>query len=179
MTVEIKPFAQNARIIRHIQNLDRVTKQNIRKVLYDSGRDLKKDAVSLINAMPKHGRTYFKQEKRGKFRVVHGKRVFVSGGALKKPKIHIASAPFEAPAVMTGRLRGSIMFKVSSWHTLEFAVHNVPYARDLEYRDIVHQVGQVTKKIAPRPFISDAYKKNWTKMHARLRTLIFKSLTKS
>lgn len=113
-----------------ITNLTKNTKQGIRKAFYFIGKDLKKESVRLINQKPKSGRFY----------IIN---VGIGGKALKSPRIHQASAPNEAPAVITGKLRKSISFNVHNFNQLEFG-SNVEYGKYLELG---------TVKMKPRPYL--------------------------
>lgn len=134
------------------------TKEQIRITLYEIGRDLQKTARELIDKQPKTGRTY---------RIKIGNTIVT----------HIASAAGEAPAVITGRLRQSINYKVIGGNILEFASYNVPYARYLEYADLVNQSGSGSNKIEPRPFLSAAFKKESARFKQRLNGALVKAST--
>ena len=135
--------------------LNNNTKKEIRRALFDIGRDMKKDALELIDS-PKTGRTY---------------RIRIGGQIVE----HIASAPGEAPAIITGRLRRSIRYKVIGGNMLEFASYDTPYAKYLEYADLINESGQGSKNIEPRPFLSAAFKKNSAYFAQKLKGALVKA----
>lgn len=112
---------------------------------------LLKGHVQLTLSGPRHGRAY---------------------EVTKTGKLHIASAPGEAPAVLYGRLRQSITYQGPTWDgwTVSGEVGtNVEYARRLEFGG-VHTVRQPVRvkiggqwrtvkagtviRILPRPFMA-------------------------
>jgi HK97 gp10 family phage protein len=148
----------NMQLIQHINNLGKLTNTAIRKTMYDCGKDLAADARNLINLKPKHGALY---------RLKHG----MKGKELKRIRKYQASAPGEAPGVITGKLRKSINFTVTGVNQLEFGADarkgGATYGKYLEYGNLLAFSGQGSKHIKPRPFISASYKKNKVKMMQR------------
>jgi hypothetical protein len=138
--------------------------RKIRNALYQSGKDLVAEAKRVINEKPKHGRKYLKRMGIGRYGA--GKRFY---GSYTKPTYYTASAPGEAPAVVTGRLRSGIGFKVSGSDKLAFYSGNVPYAKYLEYTDLVNSKNDSqAKKVQPRPYLSAAIGKYKDKIRERL-----------
>lgn len=140
---------QNRRVMLQFKNMPNITVKAMRQGFFTIGKDLVKETKRLINLKPKHGRTYIKH-------------VGVGGKKLKSGVKHIASAPYEAPAVMTGKLRESINFTVNgSGSEMDFGVDEgrkgVKYGKYLEFENPVAQEGWGSKKIVPRPYISRAY----------------------
>jgi phage gpG-like protein len=91
-------------------------------------------------------------------RTLAGKRTGRSYKVSKTGRLHIASAPGEPPAVLTGRLRQSIAFTAPEWegNTVSARVGtNVAYARRLEYGGIDSR----GVKIDARPYWAPAYLK--------------------
>jgi hypothetical protein len=152
--------SNNAMVIQKIKNLDKLALRSIRQTMYENGKDLAKDARDLINLKPKHGLLY---------RIVKG----AGSKKLKRKKDYRASAPGEAPGVITGKLRKSINFTVSGTTQLEFGVDTrsryggAEYGKYLEYANLLSFSGQGSKNIKPRPFISASWKKNKVKMMQR------------
>jgi hypothetical protein len=103
-----------------LMNLIPNTQKGIRKGFYFIGKDLVKESRRLMR-QPKSGKSYLIYVGRG------GKR-------LKKPRIHIASAKGEAPAIITGDLFKSVDFKVHNHDEVVFGA-NTPYAKRLEVRE--------------------------------------------
>jgi hypothetical protein len=132
------------------------TKQSIRLAFYDIGKYLTADARKFIDELPKHGRTYKTRLK------ITGKRLKrVSKGGFMNS--HIASAPGEAPAIVTGDLRRSVGFRVRGSDEVEIGAGSakVNYAKYLEHSDLTEMKDSFKRmKIAPRPFISRAYMTN-------------------
>lgn len=113
-----------------INNLTKLTNNGIRKGFYFVGKDLVKESKRLINKKPKSGRFY---------KVSVG----IGGKSLKRYKLHQASSPGEAPAVITGKLRKSVNFVVHNHNLLKFG-SNISYGKYLE---------NGTSKIKKRPFL--------------------------
>lgn len=143
-------------IVAKLRILPSSTKRALKQTLSDIGKDLKKDALELIDKQPKTGRVY---------RIRLGGRIIT----------HVASAAGEAPAVLTGRLRRSIDYKVIGYRMLEFASYDVPYAKFLEYENLVTQSGQGSKNIEPRPFLSAAFKAEQPRFESRIRQALIKA----
>ncbi len=103
-------------------SLPQKVRRGIRRGAYLVGKSLVKGTVRDMNKKPKTGRTY---------KIYRG----IGGKLLKRPRIHIASAPLtESPAVISGRLRKTVDFKVRGYKRLEFGAGGggVDYARILE-----------------------------------------------
>jgi hypothetical protein len=149
--MKIKPGARNKKVFMQIDGLKNATTRAIRYGMKTVGAMLVRDTVAVINEQPKHGRSYMVKVGRG-------------GRELKSGRLHVASAPGEAPAVITGTLRKSINFTVIGSDKMKFGVDldrgNADYGKWLEYKNIVSMSGKGSKNIAPRPFISASYKKN-------------------
>lgn len=75
--------------------------------------------------------------------------------------IHVASAPGEPPAVLFGKLRQSLAFRVENEGVLSGVVlrvgANVPYAARLEF-------GSADGDFEPRPFLRPTLKRNFRKV---------------
>jgi len=128
--------SDNDRIFLKIKNLEKTTKKNLRRALYDSGLDYKNSANKEILRKPKGGKLYIRKDRVGRRRR------------------HIASAPGETHANMTGALRRSLGFLVKGQSQLEFgygveAIKAPDYAESLEFG---------TQKMASRPTLRNAIK---------------------
>ena len=141
----------------NINNLDKLTNQGIRKGFYFAGKGLVQEAKKLINNKPKSGRIYI---------ITQG----LGGKTLKNPRSHRASAPNEAPAVITGNLRQSITFIVHNYNMLEFGSENVEYAAELE---------NGSTKIRKRPFLKPAILNKNKNNTLYLRNNILKLINKN
>ena len=91
----------------------------IRQGFYTSGKQLVAD-LNKDMKLPKSGK---------KYKIYKG-----VGGKLSKPRVHIASAPSQTPAVITGKFRKSVDFKVRGNRELEFGANEFApdYAEFLE-----------------------------------------------
>lgn len=162
------------------KKFSKATPQVIRREFYAIGKDLVKDMKGYIGE-GKSGRTYMTKKGVSKF-----KKSGVTASILNKSRAHVASAPGEAPANWTGRLRESLNFEVvgATEQSLRFGVDEkrvrggCPYAKYLEYKDLVGMTGNGSKRIAPRPFVSRAFKENKNKIISRVEAAIKQSLHK-
>ena len=134
MTFEITEGASNDAIRKHIRDLDRKIARGIRQGFFKVGSLLKTTAREQMMEKPKHGRLY--RIKRG-----------------SQTRNHIASAPYESPANVSGALRKSIGFEPSGM-ILVFGAggrdSGVDYAAYLE---------DGTDKMLPRPLLRNAVHK--------------------
>jgi HK97 gp10 family phage protein len=121
---------------RKLSTLAQGTKRSIRQGWFSIGRNLSQEANREILRKPKSGRVYFIRRGGRRFR-------------------HIASAPFETHANITGKARRSVSWKVHGTDSMDFgygvsttAKNAAPiYAPFLEFG---------TRKMAPRPSLSNA-----------------------
>ncbi len=96
----LKPTSR--RVIEKLIGLDNLTKQGIRQGMFDSGHGLIRNASAEILRKPKSGRTYYILDKAGRRRR------------------HVASAPGETHANLTGAARRSLSFQLSGVSSFEF-----------------------------------------------------------
>lgn len=97
----LKPTSK--RVIEKLIGLDNLTKQGIRQGMFDSGHGLIKNASDEILRKPKSGRVYYFTNKKT------GRR-----------RRHVASAPGETHANLTGAARRSLSFKIQGVTSFEF-----------------------------------------------------------
>jgi hypothetical protein len=118
--IKVKAGSSNEKTMKFLYELPVEITKAIRQGFFTSGKELVKDLNKDMKA-PKSGRAY---------KVYRGKR----GGKLKKPRIHVASAPSETPAINTGKFKKSVEFAVRGNRTLEFGANqSAPeYAEFLE-----------------------------------------------
>jgi len=117
--IKVKAGTNNEKTMKFLYQLPVELTKAIRQGFYTSGKQLVADLNKDMKA-PKSGRAY---------KVYRG-----VSGKLKKPKIHVASAPSETPAIITGKFRKSVDFAVRGNRTLEFGANqSAPeYAEFLE-----------------------------------------------
>lgn len=133
--MSIKIDSSSRKAVATIKNLDKLTKSGIEHAGYTSGRGLMKATSAAILEKPKGGRVYLLRTKSGRRRK------------------HRASAAGESHANLSGTLRKTLSFKVSSTD-LEFGYgvdkNDAPdYAAFLEFG---------TRKIKPRPSLQNGIK---------------------
>lgn len=161
--IKITSNARNKAILAQIDNLAQDFRDGIRKGLQQSGIDIAGKQNSANDGLikqdmnsPKHGRTY-------------GTNLGRAGRVLKRTRLHTASAPGEAPAVITGRLRKSIYYKVEGSNQLRIGA-NTPYAAILEKGGNAGH--NHASHIAPRPYL----KKNILKSRQDIEKNIISSI---
>lgn len=110
----------NKSTIKTLTELETYTTRGLRSALFDIGFKNARDAGDLINNESRSGRVYF-----------------------VKGTPHQSSAPGEAPANMSGRLKKSMNYLVRGYHEVEFG-STARHALWLE---------EGTKLIQPRPFL--------------------------
>lgn len=128
--IEVKESLQNKKAMESIRKIGPNTRRGLRQSFFQYGHDLKRTASRQILEKPKGGRTY--RVKRGTRRVRH-----------------IASAPGESPANLSGKYRRSIGFNIRGSSQMIFGAGSskVPYAVWLE---------RGTKRMLPRPGLGNA-----------------------
>jgi len=103
MSIQLIADPANKKATVSIKMMTPFTKTGVRKGFYYLGKDLVAESKKLIRKKPKTGRTYYIRK--------------VIGGSLVK---HVASAPGEAPARITGALLNSLDFDVIGADRMEF-----------------------------------------------------------
>lgn len=127
MSFTLREDPHNRAVYLKINKCTTDIQRGIRQGYYFLGKRLRSYASKKMLEKPKHGRTYYIKR----------------GNTYRK---HIASAPWEYPANMTGKLRRSLDFAVHGHQQLEFGA-NTFYARYLELG---------TKKMLARKFLRQA-----------------------
>lgn len=145
--IKITESALNKVAYKSLRQIEERTRSGIRKAWYELGKDLKQESKRLITEPPKTGRIYRIRRK--------GKTV-----------IHQASAPGESPANLTGALKKSVNYNVSSTSELVFGA-NTKYARRLELGD---------SKIKKRPYLKRAIDEKEGEAYTHLCSNIEKEL---
>ena len=107
--IKVIENSQNQKTMKFLYEMPVELTKAIRQAFYTSGKQLVSDL-----------KTDMKQPKSGKaYKVYKG----IGGTKLKKAKVHIASAPSETPAVITGKFRKSVDFAVRGNRELEFGAN--------------------------------------------------------
>lgn len=130
MTLEMDRASR--KVVVRINRLNELTRSGVEFAAYTSGKGLVKTTSAEILKKPKGGRVYVRRDRAGRRRR------------------HIASAPGETHANMTGRLRRSLAFKVNP-SQLEFGYgvdknDAPPYAEFVEFG---------TRRMAARPSLQN------------------------
>ena len=120
------------RAVLRLKNLAKLTKSGVEHAAYVSGKGLVRATSVEILKKPKGGRTYVRK---------------IRGGAKRR---HVASAPGETHANMSGKLRKSLGFKVNP-SQLEFG-YGVDKNDAPEYGEFV-EFG--TSRMKPRPSLQN------------------------
>jgi len=117
--------SQSRKAFVSIKNLANHSESAIRKGWYFVGKELQREARQSIIKGPKTGRFYN----------VKGRK-----------RRHRASAPFEAPATLSGDLQKSVDFLVHGWQRMSFGAGSdeIDYAKYLE---------DGTTKMTERPYL--------------------------
>lgn len=126
---------QSRKAVLKIQRLKELTRSGVEHAAFTSGRGLVKATSAEIIRKPKGGRTYIRKDRAGRRRR------------------HIASAPGETHANMSGKLRRSLGFKVSP-NQLEFG-YGVQTGDAPEYAEWV-EFG--TSRMKARPSLQNGIK---------------------
>lgn len=146
--ISFRADRKNSQVFRLIGNIDNNTRRAIRQTWFKLGKDLKVEANKEILRKPKSGRLYIIRTRSGRRRR------------------HVASAPGETHANLTGRARRSLSWKVHGTDRMDFgygvsttAANQAPvYAEFLEFGSV---------RMAPRPSLQNAIAavKSHTEVH--------------
>jgi HK97 gp10 family phage protein len=155
MTFKIVEGPDNIKVDKALKKMPAAIRKGIRRGAYITGTQLVKDARDKMTRSPKSGRTY---------KIYRG----LGGRRLSAPRIHRASAQNQYPAVVSGRLRASVDFKVRGSQNLEFGAgsNTIEYAKFLETG---------TSKMAPRLFL----KQTTRRLQNQTKTNLSRELNKS
>lgn len=133
--MSIKVYSGSRKAISRIKNLDKLTKSGVEHGAYTSAVMLRKATSEEILRKPKGGRVYIRRDRAGRRRR------------------HVASAPGETHANLTGALRRSLGFKVNP-NSLEFG-YGVQSADAPQYAEWI-EFG--TAKVKARPSLKNGIK---------------------
>jgi len=135
MTIKFVLASSSKKVFATIEGLDKSFKRGIRRGMSNSGIGLVKSANAEILRKPKSGRLYIVKTRSGRWRR------------------HIASAPFETHANLTGDTRRSLSFKLHGISQLEFGYGVSAGKKATEYAEGL-EFG--TETIKPRPSLQNA-----------------------
>lgn len=133
MTVKFIPDLRNDKIFAQIDNIPEQTARSIRHGFFALGKDLKQTASKEILRKPKGGRTYI---------------IRTPGGRRRR---HVASAPGETHANLSGRLRRSLGYQINGHESMEFG-----YGVDKDAPEYGEFLEFGTRRMKPRPSLLNA-----------------------
>ena len=133
MALEFVQDPRNRLVFTKIEQIPELTRRSIRQGWFMLGRDLKQTASKEILRKPKGGRTYI---------------VRTAGGRRRR---HVASAPGETHANLSGKARRSLGYQVSGYQSMEFG-----YGVDKDAPDYVGFLEDGTARMAARPSLLNA-----------------------
>lgn len=138
MTMTFARNRENGRVFGRIENLEKLTKQGVRRGMFRAGQALKSEANRAILKDAKTGVVYMRRTRSGRRRR------------------HQASAPGETHANMTGTLRRSLSFQLKGTKDIEFG-YGVSSGKEApKYAKFV-EFG--TRNMKPRPTLKNALNK--------------------
>jgi len=146
--IKISIDSESRKVLVNLKSLGRLTKVGIQRAFYYIGHDLQKTSRKLIDKKPKSGRLYI---------------INVGGVTL----LHRASAPGEAPASITYRLRNSIGYRIQGANSLIFGSRRSTYmlqsgaGKRLSIVNYPKDLELGNSKIAPRPYLRPAIEGNY------------------
>lgn len=133
MLLTIRPDRGSERAFARLRGVDRVAKRAIRQAWFGLGRELKAEASKEILRRPKGG------------------RVYVVRGPSGRRRRHVASAPGETHANLSGTLRRSLGWKVHGHLRMDFG-----YGVDSQAPRYAPFVERGTRRMAARPSLRNA-----------------------
>ena len=135
MTIEFRAGSGNSRTFGQLRNLDNITSRGLRQGMFESGHGLIRRASTNIIRGPKTGRTYTIRTRSGRRRR------------------HVASAPGETHANLTGAARRSLSFQLKGVRSLEFGYGVSSGKGSPEYVEFL-EFG--TRRMKARPTLQNA-----------------------
>jgi len=155
-----------------------ITKVKFRNAVEELNKGIRAEFYSIGKDLVKQSRDLMKETKTGRlYRVNVGRK----GKTLNRLKDHRASAPGEAPAIITGALRDSVDFLVEGNNELHFGVnleHITPDTGNLQWHHQVANYGKYlelgTSKMAARPFLKPVLKKQGINIFTRIENSVKK-----
>lgn len=137
MSITVETSAGAKRVFLNIEGIDQLTRQAIRQTWFALGKDMRAEANREILRRPKSGRVYI---------------VRARGGRARR---HVASAPGETHANLSGDLRRSISWKVFGTDSMAFG-----YGVSTTFRNAAPKYSPFvefgTSRMAARPSLENA-----------------------
>lgn len=137
MSIRVKTNLGAEKTFLNIEGIRRLTRESIRKTWFELGKDMRAEANKEILRTPKSGRVY----------IIRGR-----GGRSRR---HVAGAPGETHANLTGDLRRSISWKVFGTDSMAFG-----YGVSTTSRNAAPDYGPFvefgTTNMAARPSLANA-----------------------
>lgn len=141
--IVVKSDRRNDRVLAQLRNTTQATRRALRQTWFELGTALKREANKEILRKPKSGRTYIVLSKSG------------------RKRRHVASAPGETHANLSGDLRRSIGWQVHGTNQLDFGygVTGGDGSAAARGRKSTHYAAFVefgTSRMAERPSLNNA-----------------------
>ncbi len=137
MSINVRTSSGSERVFVELGNITQLTRRAIRHTWFELGKDMRAEANREILRRPKGGRTYIVRGREG------------------RPRRHVAGAPGETHANLTGDLRRSISWKVYGIDSMAFG-----YGVSTTFRNSAPKYSAFvefgTRKMAPRPSLENA-----------------------
>lgn len=133
MSFTFKADRANRKVLLEIDGIEDRVRRSVRQGFFALGKDLRKTASDAILEKPKGGKTYIRRTATG------------------RKRRHVASAPGETHANMSGKLRRSLGFKVRGAHELEFG-----YGVDKDAPEYGIYLEEGTRNMGQRPSLGNA-----------------------
>ena len=178
MKIIVKSTVFNKEEIRYIRENSLRARTGIRKAFHKMGKQMTEVAKRNILYERKSGRVYFISAK-GTVNYVGKMRRYKFFGKEAKVK-HIASAPSQSPARITGKLIKSIGFTVRGAQQLEYGAHPimVKSKNAAKLSSYPKYLEEGTVKMLPRPFLANSIRDNSRNNTNHLDREIFKAIVK-
>ncbi len=145
MTVSFKLDPRGKRVIGKMLDIEKLARRGVRQGAFRSGHGLIKRASDEILRKPKSGRTYF---------------IISKAGSRRK---HVASAPFETHANLSGQTRRSLSFSIKGTRELRFG-YGVSASKFSQTKGHGRFLEFGTRNMDPRPSVQIAIREETSNM---------------
>ena len=143
MTARFIKASGNRSVIGKIVGIEKLTKQGMRQAMFKSGQGLIRQASTEIIRKPKGGQTYIIRTRSGRRRR------------------HVASAPGETHANITGETRKALSFQLHGTSQIEFGYGVSAGTKPSDWAGFL-ELG--TKNMKPRPSVQNAIRAEQSRM---------------